>query len=138
MKKILMMAAALMVFGYCANANAAQDLPLVGEYTNDAGFVVIAQAPKSQGANYDIAIEDKSGKCLIEIKAATNKVTEQDQDTGKVFHPNTIATVKDAKFPNFSLWPEDQTIRIADDALPFDQLDPSCSVFKGNLVFTRK
>ena len=39
---------------------------------------------------------------------------------------------------NFSLWPEDEKIRLAESALPLDTVDPACKVFKDNPVFTRK
>lgn len=137
MKKIIF-AFALFAFVFCAKAQAAQDLPLVGEYVNDAGYVVIAPAAKAQNANYNIGIMDKSGKCSIQIVAGTYKVTEQLGATGPKAHPNAIAAVEGQSFPNFSLWPEDDKIRLAEDALPFDTIDPACKVFKDNLVFTRK
>lgn len=137
MKKIFAAAAVMCAFGLYTNAQA-QDLPLVGEYTNSAGYVVIAPAAKSQNANYDVGIMSNDGKCSIQIVAGTNKVSMQESPTGKVMHPNAIASVESAEFPNFSLWPEDKTIRLSDDALPFDKLDPACKVFQNNLVFTRK
>lgn len=143
MKKTLILAAALAAFGFCGAAQAAgpgpYDLPLVGEYVNDAGMVVIAPAAKSQGANYDVGIISKDGKCQIQIVAGTNKVSAQSEKmNGAKFNPKAIAAVESEKFPNFSLWPEDETIKLAPDALPFDQLDKSCSVFKNNMTFTRK
>lgn len=146
MKKFFVLAAAMFTLGLCANAQAASsaaapgayDLPLVGEYVNEAGYIVIAPAAKDQNANYDVGIMDKSGKCSIQIVAGTNKVTEQLGVTGPKAHPNTIAAVESDKFPKFALWPEDQTVRLAEDALPFDNIDPACKVFKDHLVFTRK
>lgn len=138
MKKMLVAVCALMLMGSYAVAKAEPVLPLVGVYVNDAGYVVIAPAAKSQDANYDIGIMDRSGKCSLQIVAGTNKVSEQESPVGKTMHPNAIAAVESQKFPAFSLWPEDETIRLSPDALPFDQLDPACAVFKNNLVFTRK
>ncbi len=136
MKKFVFLAALAMVMCFGSRAQS-QDLPLVGDYTNEAGQVVIAKAPAAEG-NYVVAIQSADGKCLVQIEAATNQVTAQGQDTGATFHPNTIVAVDSQTYPAFSLWPEDQTIRLADDALPFDKLDPACQVFKGNMVFTRK
>lgn len=144
MKKLLFTAAALCAFGFvgiCQAADktpAAYDLPLVGEYVNDAGFLVIAPAAKGQNANYNVGIQDKSGKCSLNIVAGTWQTTEQQGAIGPKTHPNAIATVQGQDFPNFALWPEDEKIRLADDALPLDKLDPACAVFKNNLVFTRK
>lgn len=137
MKKILF-ATALFAFAFCASAQAAQELPLVGEYVNDAGYLVIAPAAKGQNANYDVAIVDNSRKCNLQIVAGTYKVTENAKTNGPNMHPNAVVAVESQDFPNFSLWPEDEKIRLADDALPFDKLDPACQVFKNNLVFTRK
>ena len=137
MKKFIFCTALAMFMSFGASAQS-QDLPLVGDYTNDAGQVVIAKAPASEG-NYVVGIISADGKCQVQIECATNKVTAQAEQMGaKKFNPNTIVAVESQKFPAFSLWPEDQTIRLADDALPFDQLDPSCQVFKGNMTFTRK
>lgn len=117
-----------------ANGDPGADV-LIGKYANDAGTVTITKG--KGGANYDVAIQDKSCKCDVQIQAATNKVTAEGKN-GAVFHPNTIAAVESQTYPNFSLWPEDKTIRLADDALPFDKLDPACQAFKGNMVFTRQ
>ena len=142
MKKILF--AALFAFGFIGICQAADkgpgpyDLPLVGEYVNDAGIVVIAPAAKSQNANYDVLIQDKSGKCSLQIVAGTWQTTEQQGAIGPKTHPNAIVTVESKDYPNFALWPEDETIRLADDALPLDKLDPACAAFKDNMVFTRK
>lgn len=137
MKKIIFLAAFAMFMCFGASAKSA-DLPLVGDYTNDAGQVAIAKAPAAEG-NYVVGIISADGKCQVQIECATNKVTAQgDAGTGPKFHPNSIVAVESQKFPAFSLWPEDQTIRLSDDALPFDQLDPACQVFKGNMTFTRK
>ncbi len=135
MKKLMLLPSLLFVFSFCTSANA-QDV-LVGTYANDAGTVTIAKAAKGEHANYDVTIADKSGQCKVSIVAATNKVTAKGQN-GATFHPNTIAAVESETFPNFSLWPEDQTIRLADDALPFAKLDNACQTFKGNMVFTRQ
>lgn len=144
MKKLLFMAAALFAFGVCTTAQAADktpgpyDLPLVGEYVNDAGILVIAPAAAGQDANYNVGIMDKSGKCDLQIVAGTWKATEQEGVVGDKTHPNKIVSVKSQDYPNFALWPEDEKIRLAPDALPLDKLDPACAVFKNNLVFTRK
>lgn len=143
MKKFLCLAA-LFAFGLVGisqaadKASGAYNLPLVGEYVNDAGMVVIAPAAKSQNANYDVLIQDNSGKCSLQIVAGTWQTTEQQGAIGPKTHPNAIVTVESKDYPNFALWPEDQTIRLADDALPFDKLDPACQAFKGNMTFTRK
>lgn len=137
MKKFMFLAALAMVVCFGAKAQS-QDLPLVGDYANSAGQVVIAKAPAAEG-NYVVGIISADGKCQVQIECATNKVTAQSETQGApTFHPNTIIAVESQKFPAFSLWPEDQTIKLADDALPFDQLDPACQVFKGNMTFTRK
>lgn len=136
MKKFMFLAALAMVMCFSANANSQDALPLVGVYGNDVGTVTIAKAA-NPNANYDVAIADKSGKCSVTIVAATNNVTA-DGKNGAVFHPNSIVAVENETYPNFSLWPEDQTIRLSDDALPFDNLDPACQAFKGNMVFTRQ
>lgn len=130
MKKLLVLAAMLLL----ASPALADDV-LVGKYANNVGTVTISQG--KDGANYDVVIADPSGKCNVQIQAATNKVTAEGKN-GAVFHPNTIVAVEGQTYPQFSLWPEDQTIRLADDALPFDQLDPACQAFKGNMVFTRQ
>lgn len=132
MKKLLVLAAFVFMAGI-ANANA-QDV-IVGTYGNDAGTIKIT--PGKAGANYDVAIASKDGKCNVQIQAATNKVTAEGKN-GAVFHPNTIVAVESQTFPNFSLWPEDKSIRLADDALPFQELDPACQAFKDNMVFTRQ
>lgn len=132
----MFLAALAMVMCFSVQAQS-QDLPLVGDYTNSVGQVVIAKAPAGEG-NYVVAVTDNSGKCLVQIVAATNQVTAQGQNTGATFHPNTIVAVENQIYPNFSLWPEDQTIKLNPDALPFEKLDPACQVFKGNLTFTRK
>ena len=135
MKKLIVMAAALFVAGFSVNV-LAHDV-LEGTYANDAGQVVITDAPKGSNANYDVTISDKSGKCQVKISAATNKVTATGKN-GAVYNINVIAAVENQTYPNFSLWPEDETIKIAPDALPFDKLDPACQAFKDNLVFTRQ
>lgn len=144
MKKLLFMAAALLTFGVFGSAQAADktpepdNLPLVGEYVNDAGIIVIAPASKGENANYNVDIQDKSGKCTLQIVAGTWKNTEQQGVTGPKTHPKAIVTVESQDYPNFALWPEDEKIRLSEDALPLDKLDPACAVFKDNLVFTRK
>lgn len=136
MKKLFILAAMVLAGGLCASVQAGE-LPLVGTYSNDAGTVTIAPAKKGEKANYDVTIADKTGKCSISIVAATNRVTAQGKN-GATFHPNTIAAVEGETYSRFSLWPEDKTIRLADDALPFNDLDPACAAFKDNMVFTRK
>lgn len=133
MKKLLVLAALVFAFG-AANANAQE--PLEGTYTNSAGTVTITKS-QNPAANYDVTIADASGQCKVQIVAATNTVTAEGKN-GAVFHPNTIVSVQKETYPNFSLWPEDQTIRLADDALPFNELDPACQAFKGNMVFNRQ
>lgn len=134
MKKLFIFAALVMTMGLYATANA-QD-PLVGTYTNSAGTLTITKAAEPN-ANYDVTLADQSGQCKITIVAATNSVTAEGKN-GAVFHPNTIAAVEGQTYPNFSLWPEDQTIRLANDALPLNELDPACQAFKDNMVFTRQ
>lgn len=134
MKKFFVLAALMVTMGLYATANA-QDV-LEGTYANKVGTVTIAKATQPN-ANYDVTIADASGKCQIKIVAATNKVTAEGKN-GATFHPNTIVAVENATYPNFSLWPQDQTIQLADDALPFNELDPACQAFKGNMTFTRK
>ena len=133
MKKLFILAAFVFSLGLHANAQA-QDV-LVGTYSNSAGTLTISQG--TDGANYDVVISDPSGQCKITIQAATNSVTAEGKN-GAVFHPNTIVATQSQTFPNFSLWPEDQTVRLADDALPLNELDPACQAFKGNMVFTRQ
>lgn len=133
--------AALCLAGVAQAADAPTDpydQPVVGEYVNDAGILVIAPAAAAQNANYDILIQDKSGKCSIQIVSSTWQATEQEGVNGAVTHPRSLATVKSEDFPNFSLWPKDNEVRLSEDALPLDKLDPACAVFKDNLVFTRK
>ena len=134
MKKLLVLAAFVLSLGLYVNANA-QDV-LEGVYANPAGTLTISKAAESN-ANYDVVIADKSGQCKITIVAATNSVTAEGKN-GAVFHPNTIVAVESQTYPNFSLWPEDQTVRLADDALPLNELDPACQAFKDNMVFTRQ
>lgn len=136
MKKILVLFALVLGLGFYAGANAQDQDVLVGTYGNSVGTVTITKATEPN-ANYDVKISDTSGKCQISIVAATNQVTAEGKN-GAVYHPNTIAAVEGATYPNFSLWPEDQTIRLADDALPFGELDPACQAFKDNMVFTRQ
>lgn len=132
MKKVIFLAA-MMLMANIGLAHA-QDV-LVGKYVNSQGTLTISQG--TAGANYDVSLTDNSGKCNIQIQAATNTVTAEGKN-GAVFHPNTIVAVESQTYPNFSLWPEDQTIRLANDALPFQNLDPACQAFKGNLVFNRQ
>lgn len=135
MKKLFVLAIFMFVASFGSRVSA-QDI-LVGTYGNDAGAITITNAKNGENANYDVTIADKSGKCNIQIVAATNQVTAEGQD-GAVFHPKAIVSVQSETYPNFSLWPEDQTIKLADDALPFDKLDPACQAFKNNMVFTRQ
>lgn len=137
MKKIITFMAFALAGTLALQANAAEPDVLPGVYANNAGTVTIARAPKSQQANYDVTIADKSGKCQVQIVAATRQVTAEGKN-GAVFHPNTSAAVEGQKLNKFSLWPEDTAIRLADDALPFDELDPACQAFRNNMVFTRK
>lgn len=132
MKKLLILAALVFVANISvANAQNA----VVGNYANEVGTLVVTQG---QGENnFNVALSDKSGKCSVQIQATTNTVTAEGKN-GAVFHPNTILAVDSQTFPNFSLWPEDQTVKLADDALPFQNLDPACQAFKGNMVFTRQ
>ena len=142
MKKVLFLAAALCVFGLAGMSHAAEkapaNLPLVGEYVNDAGILVIVPAAKGENANYNVGIMDTTGKCNLQIVAGTWKVTEQQGAIGPKTHPNAIVAVESQTYPNFALWPEDEKIRLFEEALPLDKLDPACAVFKNNLVFTRK
>lgn len=131
------MLAAILALGMCGTAQSAQQLPLVGEYVNSAGYIVIAPAAKGQNANYDVGMVDTTGKCNIQLVCATNSV-KGDATTGQKFRDGAVVSVESQTYPNFSLWPEDQTIRLADDALPWDKLDPACKAFKDNPVFTRK
>lgn len=133
MKKLVILAALV----FMANISAANaQNALIGSYANDAGTLVISQAQGGDN-NFNVAIADKSGKCQVAIQATTNTVTAEGKN-GDVFHPNTILSVDKQAYPNFSLWPEDQTVKLADDALPFQNLDPACQAFKGNMVFTRQ
>lgn len=137
MKKLAFAAALLCAIAISGTAfsQEGQDV-LAGVYANDAGTVTIAKST-NPNANYDVTIADKSGKCQVRIVAATNTVTA-DGKNGAVFHPNTIVSVEKETYPSFSLWPEDKTIRLAPDALPFDKLDPACQAFKDNMVFNRQ
>lgn len=137
MKKYLGIAAAF-VFCFCGTAwSANQDLPLVGEYVNDAGYLVIAPAAKGQNANYDVGLNDNAGKCRLQIVCATWQDSETKTAISKATHPNTIVAVESQTYPNFSAWPEDETIRLSENAL--EQAGPECQkAFKDNLVFTRK
>lgn len=113
------------------------DLPLVGEYVNDAGYLVIAPAANSQNANYDVGLNDKSGNCRLQIVCGTWQNSETKTAISKPTHPKAIVAVESQKYPNFSAWPEDETIRLSEDAL--SQAGPECQkAFKDNLVFTRK
>lgn len=134
MKKFIILAA----FVFLANVSLAnaQGNALIGNYANNIGTLTIAQGQGGDN-NFDVAIADKSGKCSVKIQAATNTVTAEGKN-GAVFHPNTILAVDSQTFPKFSLWPEDKTVKLADDALPFQNLDPACQAFKGNMVFTRQ
>lgn len=133
MKKLIVLAA----LAFVANISVAnaQDA-LVGTYANDIGTLTIVQGQPGSN-NFDVAIADKSGRCQVQIQATTNTVTAEGKN-GDVFHPNTIVSVEKQTYPNFSLWPEDKTVKLADDALPFQNLDPACQAFKGNMTFTRQ
>lgn len=135
MKKFVI--AAALTLGLCGTAYSAEELPIVGEYTNEAGYIVIAPAAKGQHANYDVGMVDKTGKCNIQLVCATNSVTGNTA-TGQTLNAKALVAVESQTYPNFSVWPEDQTIRLANDALPWDKLDPACKVFQENNVFTRK
>lgn len=132
MKKLIILAFVFMANISIAHAQNA----LIGNYANEIGTLTIAQGAGGQN-NFDVAIADKSGKCQVQIQTTTNTVTAEGKN-GAVFHPNTILAVDTQTYPNFSLWPEDKTVKLADDALPFQNLDPACQAFKGNMVFTRQ
>lgn len=138
MRKYFGIAAAAFMFCFCGNVWAANyDLPLVGEYVNDAGYLVIAPAADSQKANYDVGLNDNAGKCRLQIVCATWQNSETKTAISPATHPKAIVAVESQKYPKFSAWPEDETIRLAQDAL--DQAGPECQkAFKDNLVFTRK
>lgn len=132
MKKLLILAALV----FMANISVAHaQNAVVGNYANKIGTLTVTQGNGEN--NFDVAIADKSGKCSVQIQATTNTVTAEGKN-GAVFHPNTILAVDSQTYPNFSLWPEDKTVKLADDALPFQNLDPACQAFKGNMVFTRQ
>lgn len=132
MKKLLILAALV----FMANISVAKaENAVVGNYANEVGTLVVTQGEGEN--NFNVAIADKSGKCNVQIQASTNTVTAEGKN-GAVFHPNTILAVDSQTYPNFSLWPEDKTVKLADDALPFQNLDPACQAFKGNMVFTRQ
>lgn len=135
MKKLLALTACVFALSLSINA-LAQDV-VQGTYANEVGTVVIADAPQGSNANYAVTISDKSGKCVVKISAATNKVTATGKN-GAVYNIKTLASVEKADYPNFSLWPEDETIVLAKDALPYEKLDPACQAFRDNLVFNRK
>ncbi len=132
MKKLLILAA-LVFMANISVANAQN--AVVGNYANEIGTLTVTQGNGEN--NFDVAIAAKSGKCSVQIQATTNTVTAEGKN-GAVFHPNTILAVDSQTYPNFSLWPEDKTVKLADDALPFQNLDPACQAFKGNMVFTRQ
>lgn len=135
MKKLI----ALMAFAFAGSLAAsasAQDV-ITGTYVNDAGTVVITDPANKAPNNFDVSIQDKSGKCSVKIVATTNKVTATGKN-GAVYNIKVIASVEKTDYPNFSLWPEDETINLAPDALPFDKLDPACQAFKNNMTFTRQ
>lgn len=133
MKKLLILAAVAFLANFSL-ANAAENA-LVGNYANEIGTLTVTQGEGQN--NFNVAIADKSGKCNVQIQASTNQVTAEGKN-GAVFHPDTILAVDTQTYPNFSLWPEDKTVKLADDALPFQNLDPACQAFKGNMVFTRQ
>lgn len=125
----------LALFGFAMNASAQS--VFLGTYANDAGKMVITSPDKGAPNNYEVAITDKSGKCDVKIAATTNKVTATGKN-GAVYNITTLGTVEGSDYPAFSLWPEDETIKLAPDALPFDKLDPACQAFKDNMTFTRQ
>lgn len=134
MKRFVAFMAFMFTASFCANV-LAHDV-LVGTYANDAGKLVIADAPNGTGANYDVTITDNSGKCNVKITAATNKVIATGKN-GAVYNVKILAAVESSEYPDFSLWPEDETIQLAPDALPFSRLDPACQAFRDNMTFTR-
>ena len=132
MKKLIILAALV----FMANISVAKaENALVGNYANEIGTLAITQGAGEN--NFNVAIADKSGKCQVQIQASTNAVTAEGKN-GAVFHPNTILAVDKQTYPSFSLWPEDTAVKLADDSLPFQNLDPACQAFKGNMVFTRQ
>lgn len=136
MKKLLAFVAMTFVAGLAVNAMAQN--PLQGTYVNSAGKVVIADSAKGETPNnLDVTITDNTGKCMVKIATTTNKVTATGKN-GATYQVDALAAVEKADYPNFSLWPEDETIKLAPDALPFDKLDPSCAAFKDNNVFNRQ
>lgn len=135
MKKLIALMAFALAGAFAMNASAA-DTVMTGTYANEAGTVVISDPQNKAPNNFDVAITDKSGKCSVKIAASTNKVTATGKN-GAVYNIKVIATVESADYPNFSLWPEDETIKLAPDALPFEKLDPACQAFKNNMTFTR-
>lgn len=133
MKKLIILAA----FVFMANISVANaQNALIGNYANEVGTLTIAQGQGGEN-NFDVAIADKSGKCSVKIQTTTNTVTAEGKN-GDVFHPNSVVAVEKQTFPNFSLWPEDKTVKLSEDALPFQNLDPACQAFKGNMTFTRQ
>ena len=136
MKKLLVLFALVLGTAFYVTANAQDQAVLEGTYTNSVGSVTITKATQPN-ANYDVKISDNSGKCQVSIVAATYQDTAEGKN-GAVYHPNSIVAVESATYPKFSLWPEDKTIRLADDALPLNDLDPACQAFKDNMVFTRQ
>lgn len=135
MKKLITLLAVAFIGTFAATVSA-QNV-FVGTYANDAGQLVITNPDNAAPNSYNVAITDKSGKCSVKIAASTNKVTATGKN-GAVYNITTLATVQNADFPGFSLWPEDETIKLAPDALPFDKLDPACQAFKDNMTFTRQ
>lgn len=138
MRKYFGITALAFMFCLCGNVWAANyDLPLVGEYVNEAGYLVIAPAANSQNANYDVGLNDNAGTCRLQIVCGTWQNSETKTATSAATHPNAIVAVESQTFPSFSAWPEDETIRLADDALA--QAGPECQkAFKDHMVFTRK
>lgn len=132
------MAAAVFMACFCGNVWAANyDLPLVGEYVNEAGYLTIGPAADSQNANYDVGLNDNEGKCRLQIVCATWKNSETQTAISPASHPKAIVAVESQKYSKFSAWPEDETIRLSEDAL--SDAGPECQkAFKDHLVFTRK
>lgn len=138
MRKYFGLTIAVFTFCLCGSAwGANYDLPLVGEYVNDAGYLVIAPAADSQNANYDVGLNDNAGTCRLQIVCATWKNSETQTAISPATHPNAIVAVESQKYSKFSAWPEDETVRLSEDAL--SEAGPDCQkAFKNNLVFTRK
>lgn len=104
---------------------------LTGVFGNRAGTVTITKKAKNSDT-YEIVISDKSGKCKIALTGKTG-LNSGNGMTSKII----TATETDA-FPNFSLWPAGQSMKLGEDALPFDKLAPACGAFRNNGIFNRQ